>query len=62
MVADLLPVEEPTGLVVGIVAALVGILLFISLGSSAIWLRVIAYLITVLMFMFGIINIIFSFL
>jgi hypothetical protein len=62
MVADLLPIEEPTGLIVGIVAVLVGIILFIALESSTIWLRVLAYLITVLMVMFGIVNIIFSFL
>jgi uncharacterized membrane protein HdeD (DUF308 family) len=62
VVADLFPFEEPTGLVVGIVAVLVGIILFIALESSTIWLRVLAYLITVLMVMFGIVNIIFSFL
>lgn len=62
MVADLLPMEEPTGLIIGIVAMLVGIVLLIALESSTIWLRVIAYLITALMIIFGIVNIIASFL
>jgi len=60
--ADLLPIEEPTGLIVGIVAMLVGIILLVALESPGTWLRVLAYLITVLMIMFGIVNIIFSFL
>jgi len=62
MMADLLPIEEPTGLIVGIVAMLVGIILLVALESPGTWLRVLAYLITVLMIMFGIVNIIFSFL
>ena len=62
MMADLLPVEDPTGLVPGIVAVLVGIVIFIALESSTIWLRVLAYFITILMILFGIVNIIFYFL
>ncbi len=62
MVADLLPVEESSRLIIGIVAVLVGIVLFIALESSTIWLRVLAYFITVLMVMSGIAIIIFSFL
>lgn len=62
MMADLFPIDEPTGFVVGIVAVLVGIVLFIALESSTIWLRVIAYFIIILMVIFGIVNIIFSFL
>ena len=62
MVADLMPVEEPSGLIVGIVAVLVGIVLFIAMESSALWIRALAYFITVLMVIFGLVNIIFSFL
>jgi hypothetical protein len=60
--ANLMSFDEPTGLIVGIVAVLVGIVLFIAMESSTLWLRVLAYFIIVLMVLFGLVNIIFSFL